>query len=99
MLLDIGWVAANSGFRFFVGILEVKSDGQRLQAQWVLPGLIGINHLLCGEFQKRCASPAICLAEAYVKQVLAELQPQKHGKQTLHAWNNDCSGVPERVNS
>ena len=97
-LLDIGWVSG-SGFRFFVGILEVKTDGQRLQAQWVLPGLIGINHLLQGEFQKQCASLASCLAEEYAKQVFAELQPQKHGKQTLHAWNHDCSVLPERVNS
>jgi len=99
VLLDIGWVVADSGFRFFVGILEVKTDGQRLQAQWVLPGLIGINHILRGEFQKRCNSPAACLTEAYAKQVLAEIQPQKHGKQTLHAWNHDCSVLPERVNS
>jgi len=98
-LLDIGWVSADSDFRFFVGILEVKTDGPRLKAQWVLPGLIGINHLLQGEFQKRSASLADCLAEEYAKQVIAELQPQKHGKQTLHVRNHDCPGLPERVNS
>jgi hypothetical protein len=88
VLLDVGWKTQKGHLSYFTGVLEVKLTTKGPTAQWVLPGQVGVNHLLMAEFNQVCPSPADCLAPEFQKEIFAGIRPIKTAKHVKSCWNN-----------
>ena len=69
VMVCVNWMDGEGRHSFFVGIMELKPTTQDPSGQWILPGQVGVNHLLMARFEKVCDCLSDCLTPEFRQQI------------------------------